>query len=354
MEKLPRYRTGDPDLDRAVEALVDEVGAGRNEDLIFELVTSALRLARDGASRGDLKVASAALKELRYAFQVFAPYRAARKASIFGSARTRPDDPLYDQARRLAAALAEQDWMVITGAGPGIMTAGIEGAGVENAFGVTIRLPFEATTSEFLDGDPKLVNFRYFFTRKLTFVKESDGFALLPGGFGTLDEAFETLTLIQTGKAQPAPIVLLDVPGGTYWLRWLEFVQAELADRHWISPEDLKLVFVTDDVEAAVDELTGFYANYHSMRFVEGNLVLRVRHAPDDEQLAGLNEVFADIVVRHEIERIGPTKVELKDKDFPELDRVAFRFDRRNWARLRELIDALNRPHRTAHISSGT
>ncbi|MGZ4691576.1 MAG: LOG family protein, partial [Acidimicrobiia bacterium] len=317
MQKLPRYRTGDPELDQAVADLVDRVGGGRNEDLVFELVTSALRLALDGASRGDVKIANAALKELRYAFQVFAPYRAARKASIFGSARTRPDDPLYDQARRLAVALAERDWMVITGAGPGIMTAGIEGAGVENAFGVTIRLPFEATTSEFLAGDPKLVNFRYFFTRKLTFVKESDGFALLPGGYGTLDEAFETLTLIQTGKAQPAPIVLLDVPGGTYWHRWMEFITAELQQRHWISPEDLKLVLVTDDVDVAVEELTGFYANYHSMRFVEGDLVLRMQHVPDDEQLAGLNERFADIVVKGRIEPAGPTKIEVRDMDFP-------------------------------------
>ncbi len=279
--KLPRYRTGDPELDEEIAKLVALLGGGRSDDLIFELIASAVRLARDGASRGDLKVANTTLKELRYAFYVFAPYRAARKAAIFGSARTRPDDPLYDQARRLAAALAEREWMIITGAGPGIMTAGIEGAGVESAFGVTIRLPFEATTSEFLEGDPKLVNFRYFFTRKLTFVKESDGFALLPGGYGTLDEAFETLTLIQTGKAQPAPIVLLDVPGGTYWTKWLEFVEAELAEREYISSEDLKLVYVTDDVDAAVDELTGFYANYHSLRFVEGELVLRVHHAPD-------------------------------------------------------------------------
>src|SRR5262245_16043103 len=313
MDRRPRYRTGDPDLDRAVAAIIDELPAGRNEDLIFELITSAIRLARDGASRGDLKVANASLKELRYSFQVFAPYRTARKASIFGSARTRPDDPLYDQARRLAAALAEQDWMIITGAGPGIMTAGIEGAGVDHAFGVSIRLPFEATTSEFLEGDPKLVNFRYFFTRKLTFVKESDGFALLPGGFGTLDEAFETLTLIQTGKAQPAPIVLLDVPGGTYWQRWLSFVQAELADRHYVSDADMSLMLVTDDVDVAVDELTGFYANYHSLRFVEGELVLRMHHAPDPERLAGLNTEFADIVARGEIEVIGPTKVETDD-----------------------------------------
>ena len=344
--KLPRYRTGDPEIDAEIAQLVAQVGGGRNDDLIFELIASAVRLARDGASRGDLKVANTTLKELRYAFYVFAPYRAARKASIFGSARTGPDDPLYDQARRLAAALAEREWMIITGAGPGIMTAGIEGAGVENAFGVTIRLPFEATTSEFLEGDPKLVNFRYFFTRKLTFVKESDGFALLPGGYGTLDEAFETLTLIQTGKAQPAPIVLLDVPGGTYWTHWLKFIEAELAGRAYISPEDLKLVYVTDDVDAAVDELTGFYANYHSMRFVEGNMVLRMHHAPDDDQLEALNEVFADIVVKGRIERAPATKIEIRDKDFPELDRVIFRFDRRSWARLRVMIDALNRPYR--------
>ena len=343
---LPRYRTGDPEIDAEIAELVALVGGGRNADLIFELIASAVRLARDGASRGDLKVANTTLKELRYAFYVFAPYRAARKASIFGSARTGPDDPLYDQARRLAAALAEREWMIITGAGPGIMTAGIEGAGVENAFGVTIRLPFEATTSEFLEGDPKLVNFRYFFTRKLTFVKESDGFALLPGGYGTLDEAFETLTLIQTGKAQPAPIVLLDVPGGTYWKHWLKFVEAELAERAYISPEDLKLVYVTDDVDAAVDELTGFYANYHSLRFVEGELVLRMHHAPDTDQLAALNAEFAHIVVRGEIRTIGPTPVEQADNDFPELERVTFRFNRRSWSRLRMLIDALNAPYR--------
>ena len=171
--------------------------------------------------------------------------------------------------------------MVVTGAGPGIMTAGIEGAGADNAFGVSIRLPFEGTTSEFLADDPKLVNFRYFFTRKLAFVKESDAFVLLPGGFGTLDEAFETLTLIQTGKAQPAPVILLDVPGGTYWKGWREFVVAELLDRGYLAPTDLDLVMITDDVDAAVGEAQRFYANYHSMRFVGRDIVLRVQRAPD-------------------------------------------------------------------------
>jgi uncharacterized protein (TIGR00730 family) len=346
MERLPRYRTGDAELDRAVAELVDRAG-GANPDLVFELVASALRLARDNADRGDLKIANAALKELRHAFHVFAPYRAERKVAIFGSARTLPDDPLYDQTRRVAAAMADRDWMVITGAGPGIMEAGLEGAGPEKSFGVSIRLPCEATTSQFIAGDPKLVNFRYFFTRKLEFVKEAHGFVLLPGGFGTLDEAFELLTLVQTGKSEPAPIVLLDVPGGTYWESWRAFAQLELVDRGYVGKGDLGLLRVTDDADEAVEELVGFYANYHSLRYVEGRLVLRLLRAPDDAALAALGDEFADIVVRGTIERIDTTPAERSDDDHVDLDRLAFRFDRRSHARLRELIDRLNdRPAR--------
>ncbi len=342
MDRIPRYRTGDAELDASIATLVDHVDAGPQSDLVFELVVSALRLARDHAGRGDLKIANAALKELRYAFQVFAGYRGVRKVSIFGSARTQPDDPLYEQARRLATELADIDWMVVTGAGPGIMEAGLEGAGPERSFGVSIRLPFEASTSQFIAGDPKLINFRYFFTRKLAFMKESDGFVLLPGGFGTLDEAFELLTLVQTGKSHPAPIVLLDVPGGTYWTSWLDFVQRELVDRGYVSGHDLSLVCITDDVDAAVDEVTGFYTNYHSQRFVEGRLVLRMHHAPDAAELARLNVDFADIVARGEIERIETTGPEKADDDQVALERIAFRFDRYHWARLRVLIDRLN------------
>jgi hypothetical protein len=207
---------------------------------------------------------------------------------------------------------------------------------------VSIRLPFEGTTPGFMPDDPKLVNFQYFFTRKLSFVKESDAFVLLPGGFGTLDEAFETLTLIQTGKAQPAPIVLLDVPGGTYWTRWLEFVQAELLDRGYLSPTDLDLVMITDDVAAAVDECTRFYANYHSMRFVGRDLVLRVQSAPDAARLTQLNEEFGDLLASGEIRVSGPTPREERDGDELHLDRVVLRFDRYHWSRLRRLIDALN------------
>jgi len=279
---------------------------------------------------------------MRYAFHVFGAYRDTRKVAIFGSARTRPDDPLYEQTRAFSAAMAAEDWMVITGAGPGIMEAGIEGAGADRAFGVSIRLPFEAATTQLVAGDPKLINFRYFFTRKLAFIKEADGFALLPGGYGTLDEAFELLTLVQTGKAQPSPIVLLDVPGGTYWKTWRSFVEDELEQRGYVGEHDLCLVRVTDDVTEAVDELRGFYSNYHSQRFVGGRLVLRLRRAPDDETLEQLTEQFADIITRGSIERVQAAPVELADDDHPELDRVALWFDRRGWPRLRELIDALN------------
>jgi uncharacterized protein (TIGR00730 family) len=246
--KLPRYRTGDAALDDDVAALVERVAEPADADLIFELVASALRLGRDAADRGDLKIANAALKEMRHAFQVFAPYRAARKVAIFGSARTQPEDPLYVQTRELAAAMAALDWMVVTGAGPGIMEAGIEGAGADNAFGVSIQLPFETTTSQFIADDPKLINFRYFFTRKLTFVKEADGFVLLPGGFGTLDEAFEALTLIQTGKIYQFPVILF---GRHYWAGLIRWLQSRVLLEKKISPGDMDLMLLTDDPREA-------------------------------------------------------------------------------------------------------
>src|SRR6266568_1559430 len=297
--------------------LVDRIGSAKDADLIYEMIVSAARLARDRATRGDLKIANAALKEMRYAFSVFEPYREARKAAIFGSARTRRDDPLYEQTVALARELAAAEWMVITGAGPGIMEAGIEGAGVENSFGVGIRLPFEAATTQFLADDPKLVNFRYFFTRKVTFVKEAHAFVLLPGGFGTLDEGFELLTLVQTGKAPPAPIVLLDVPGGTFWLSWMQFVERELRARGYISPVDVNLV-----------KITGFYRNYHSLRFVDGDLVLRMHHLPNEAGLTKLNEDFGDIVNTGHIEATTASKGEIADNDVPDLARLRFRFDR--------------------------
>ena len=341
---MPRYRTGDPEIDAQLAELIAQLGDDvRDTDLLFELMVSTVRLARDHVSRGDLKMANAALKEMRYAFAVFEPYRTARKAAIFGSARTKRDDPLYDQTVRLAQRLSEAEWMVITGAGPGIMEAGIEGAGAANSFGVSIRLPFEAATSQFLADDPKLVNFRYFFTRKVTFVKEAHAFVLLPGGFGTLDETFELLTLVQTGKSTPAPIVLLDVPGGTYWQTWLQFVSAELRDRGYISPVDLDLVKITDDVDAAIDEVLTFYRNYHSLRFVEGDLVLRLHQLPSPAELGEAQRGVRRH--RHAAARSRwrrRARPKLADNDVPELARLRMRFDRHGYARLRNLINRLN------------
>jgi len=340
--KLPRYRTGDEDLDAAIAALVEHIAPADDDDLTFEMLATVALLGRDHADRGDLKIANSALKELRHAFHVFEPFRTARKVAIFGSARTRRDDPLYEQARRLAAAMAEREWMVITGAGPGIMEAGIEGAGSENAFGVSIRLPFESPNAQFVADDPKLLRFRYFFTRKVTFIKESHGFVLLPGGFGTLDEGFELLTLLQTGKAPPAPIVLLDVPGATYWGGWKAFVEEELLEPGYLSPHDLGFVKITDDVATAVDEVVGFYSNYQSLRFVEGRLVLRMRQAPGDAEVETLNREFSDLLTRGRIERIEPTSAEVGDGDALDLERLLVPFDRRNYARLRELINRIN------------
>jgi uncharacterized protein (TIGR00730 family) len=238
--------------------------------------------------------------------------------------------------------MATQDWMVVTGAGPGIMEAGLEGAGPDHSFGVSINLPFETTTSQFIAGDPKLVNFRYFFTRKLEFVKESDAFVLLPGGFGTMDEAFELLTLLQTGKAQPAPVVLLDTPGGTYWEEWWGFVQQEMGTPGYISANDFRLLKITDSVAVAVDEALGFYNNYHSQRFVDGRLVLRMHALPDDDALAAINRDFADIVVRGAITPMAATAAEATDGDHVDLARLGLRFDRHGWSRLRVLIDRLN------------
>lgn len=342
MQRLPRYRTGDPAIDERIAEIVDLTDTTANQDLIFELIASAVRMARANANRGDLKIANASLKEMRNAFSVFAPYRSARKVAIFGSARTQTNDPLYDHTVHLAAALATRDWMVITGAGPGIMSAGIEGAGVESSFGVGIRLPFEGGANQFIADDPKLVNFRYFFTRKLTFIKESSGFVLLPGGFGTMDEAFELLTLVQTGKSHPAPIVLLDVPGQNYWDRFVTFLREELLADGYINETDLDLFLVTDSIDAAVDEVTGFYANYHSQRFVDGRLVLRTQTVVDDALLAALNAEFADIVVDGAMERTDATPAEVADDDVVHLPRIVFRFNRHGWARLRLLINRLN------------
>ena len=336
-----RYRTGDDELDRRIVDLIAAVEPADRE-MVFEMVVTALRLSLEGADRGDLKLVTAAVKELRYSFEVFSPYEDVLKCTIFGSARIKDGDPAYSAAREFAARIAERDWMVITGAGPGIMEAGHEGAGADRSFGVNIMLPFESDANPVIAGDPKLINYRYFFTRKVMFMKESHAFVLLPGGFGTMDESFELLTLIQTGKSDPAPVVLLDPPGSTYWEHWYRFVETELEGQALISGDDLCLVKVANTVEAAVEEVCRFYRTYHSLRFVGSRLVLRLNRTVEDEELAELNAEFGDILERGEIERTEPADAEVRDDDHVGLPRITFRFDRHKWARLRRLIDALN------------
>ncbi len=335
------YRTGDDEVDREIVELLRHAEPA-DQEFVFELMVSAVRLAKEEVDRGELKMVAAAVKEFRYSFGVFAPYQGIRKCTVFGSARTKQGDPAYTCARDFAEAIAARDWMVITGAGPGIMEAGHEGAGAENSFGVNIVLPFEADANQVIADDPKLINFKYFFTRKVMFVKESHGFVMLPGGFGTMDEAFELLTLIQTGKSDPAPIVLLDPPGGTYWSFWKEFVEIELRDQGMIAEDDLCLVRVTDSIEEAVEEICHFYRSYHSVRHVGSRLVMRLEREVGDAELADLNARFGHIVAKGEIERIGATDAEIRDDDHVDLPRLAFRFDKRSWAGVRRLIDALN------------
>ena len=340
------YRLGDPDLDARIRQLAEVATAAGSDpedvDLITEMIVTVLRLQRDRADRGDLKLVNTALKEMRYAFLVFSQYRNIPKVTVFGSARTVPGDPNYELASAFAEHMVEaRRWMVVTGAGPGTMEAANKGAGGEYSFGVNIRLPFEAQANAYVD-DARLINFKYFFTRKLVFVKESDAFALFPGGFGTQDEAYELLTLTQTGKTTLHPIVLIEAPGTGYWDSWIDFVKGTLVSQGMITLDDLSLFSHATDAGAAADEIARFYANYHSQRYVEDRLVLRLRHAPTPADLERLNDEFADIVASGAIEAIGATAAEIADGDRVDLPRIALHFDRRSLGRLRRLIDALN------------
>jgi uncharacterized protein (TIGR00730 family) len=337
-----RSLTGNPEVDRKLDQILDEAGVAHNRDQLLAIMATAVGLGEDGTDRLDLKITSSALAEMRQAFHIFEPYRMTPKITMFGSARTLPDDPLYGQARQLAKTLAGRGWMVVTGAGPGIMAAGLEGAGREMSFGINIRLPFEQGANQFIEGDPKLISMKYFFTRKLMLVKESHGFVVLPGGFGTLDEALELLTLLQTGKADPAPVVLMEVEGGSYWHAFDHFLKSEVESRGLITPGDECLYRITDDVTEASDEILGFYRNYHSRRFVGDRLVIRLQSEPTSDELAELNREFPDIVMAGSIEVTPPLSVELRDDDHVKLPRIIFRFDVQRAARLRMFIDALN------------
>lgn len=332
----------DPELKRRVRELITSKGGGANPELVEDIIENALKLLTDVTARGDVRVIQTALRELRFAFKLFAPYAQTRKVTIFGSARLQADKVEYQQAVEFGRKIAAAGFMVITGAGPGIMQAAHEGAGPEKSFGANIRLPWEQNPNPVIENDAKLITFKYFFTRKLTFLRHADALVLFPGGFGTMDEGYEALTLMQTGKSRLMPLVLIDRPGGTYWKTWDRNVRDHLLRNQLIAAEDLFLYQFTDDVNQAVKWITRFYRNYHSSRFVKDLYVIRLQHTPLPSAVAALNEDFEDIVDGAKIQIISATPEELADQDFVDLPRLAFGFDRRNYGRLRQMIDVLN------------
>jgi hypothetical protein len=335
--------TGDVAFDQKVKELVANWGGTeKNAGLIEELIITALKMARDGVSLADLKLFNRSLREMRNATKVFAPYRAKQKVVVFGSARTASSEVEYQAAELFAERMRDLGYMIITGGGDGIMGAAQKGAGRDASFGLNIRLPFEQRANETIDGDQKLINFNYFFTRKLHFVKESHAVALFPGGFGTMDEAFEVLTLMQTGKARILPVVMVDKPNGTYWHTWNSFLAEYLLKLGLISTEDFNLFKVTDSVDTAIAEIQQFYRNFVSYRWVDQRLVVRIKTAITDAALDQIRENFRDIIGTNHFEQTVALPEEANEPELAGLPRLVFVPAKKNFGRLRMLIDAVN------------
>ncbi|MDX2080415.1 MAG: TIGR00730 family Rossman fold protein [Terrimicrobiaceae bacterium] len=328
--------------DPRIAALVKDVATGRPADLIADMIETALKLGRDEAGIADLKLISRALREMRYAASVFSGYHGVRKVAVFGSARTRPDAEEYKLARAFGEKIVEHGYMVITGGGDGIMGAAQEGAGAEKSFGLNIRLPFEQRANEVIHGDPKLINFNYFFTRKLNFAKETHAFVLLPGGFGTHDEGFEVLTLMQTGKMPIVPIVMLDKPNGHYWETWRRFIVNDLLDDGLVSASDFHLFHITHDPDEAVRVILQFYRNFHSYRWVREKMVIRVQKRLTESALDDLNKRFDSLLAADRIVQTGPLPEEKDDTTLATLPRIVLTPHKRDFGSIRLLLDAIN------------
>jgi uncharacterized protein (TIGR00730 family) len=340
----PTRRTSNigPEFEARIRQLVADWGAEKSPELIEELIITALKMARDKMGTGDLKLMNRSLKELRYAAKIFAPYRGVRKVVIFGSARTAPSEPEAQLAEEFGRQMVANKYMVITGGGDGIMGAAQRGAGRENSFGLNIRLPFEQRANEVIHGDPKLINFNYFFTRKLNFVKETHAFELFPGGFGTMDEGFEALTLMQTGKALIIPIVLIDRPDGNYWETWMRFLTDNLLKLGLISKEDFSFIKIAHTVADAVDHILLFYRSFQSSRWVGSQLVLRILNRLTDRALVELNKQFADVLRIGVIEQRNALPQEKNQPEIWDLPRLVLTPHRHEFGRYRQLIDAIN------------
>jgi len=335
-------RTNGP-VDDSIDRLMKEVGGIVNTDIVREIILAGLKAGQENGGRADLKLMNASLKEMRFTAKVFGPYRTVRKVTVFGSARTPPDAPLYQMATSLGRRLAEAGFMVITGGGPGIMQAANEGAGPEHSFGVNIRLPFEQKPNPVLVGNPRLISYKYFFNRKVAFLKEADAVVLFPGGFGTLDEAMESITLLQTGKRYPLPLIFIDEPGGTYWDRLRRFLENELSDQGYISPDDFRLIETVDDPQGAVDQIRHFYSRYHSLRYVADQLVIRLSSPLEPDQVDALKTGYADILIPDGNMRLsGPLADEINEPELNDLPRLVVDFNKRAFGRLRQLVDDIN------------
>lgn len=335
-------RTNGP-VDEAIDRLIELVGSIRSPELIREMILAALKAGQEEDEKADLKLMSITLKEMRFTSKVFTPYRNVRKVSVFGSARTQPDEPVYEMARLFGKKLAEAGYMVITGGGSGIMQAIHEGAGPEYSFGVNIRLPFEQKPNPVMEGNPRLIVCKYFFNRKVAFLKEANAIALFPGGFGTLDEAMETLTLLQTGKRDPIPLVLVDEPGGTYWSQWIQFFEEELLAQDYVTASDFYLFERVNSVNAAVERIDRFYRRYHSLRYVETKLVIRLTSDIDLQSVKELKDRFSDILIpQGSIYLSGPLPAEADEPEIANLPRLVVDFNRKDFGRLRKLVDAIN------------
>ncbi|TAN40292.1 MAG: TIGR00730 family Rossman fold protein [Nitrospirae bacterium] len=330
-------------FDEAVDELIALAEGVHHPEIVREMILASVKAGQEDPDRADLKLMNSTLKEMRFTAKVFGPYNRTRKVTVFGSARTLADEPVYGMARDLGKKLVEAGYMVITGAGGGIMQAVNEGAGPEHSFGVNIRLPFEQAPNPVLQGNPRLITYKYFFNRKVAFLKEADAIALFPGGFGTLDEAMETLTLLQTGKRAPLPLILVDEPGGEYWSRWQRFFEDELLGQGYIVRTDFNLFERVDTVEAAVRGINRFYRRYHSLRYVEGQLVLRLSSSLQEDQIGELNDIFKDILSPGgRISASSALPMEADEKEAAELPRLLVDFNRKDFGRLRMLIDAIN------------
>lgn len=337
------YTTGSPEQDSAIEQILDHWDISADRAYYREMLVTVYKLAADQPHPADVRFFTKAMKELRYADSVFAPYRGQRKLSIYGSARTRPGTPEYEQARAFASLMIEAGYMVITGGGEGIMGAAQAGAGRERSFALNINLPFEQKANKTIEGDPKLINFKYFFTRKVNFLKRSDAFVLCPGGFGTMDECFETITLMQTGKSPIVPLVFLDAPRGNFWSTFVRYLREHLLRDGLISEMDFNFFIVTDDIETARREICNFYYNYHSSRYVGETLVIRMHREVPPGALVRLQQDFTDILTQpHGLTVCSALPEEINEPELAPLPRLCLSFDRRSYGRLRQLIDRIN------------